>query len=137
MPFIFNTNEYNKGKLTEEKVKPLIMEYWKNKYNIKQSKNTFEKFDFFDTINKTVFELKGRFNSKLKYSTTMINIDKVNNNNKTIFLFNFIDELCYIEYNEELFNKFEKKNFCRGRAGDTDKLMFYIPITELITIHKY
>jgi len=56
----------------------------------------------------------------------------------TIFLFYFTDGLYYIEYNKELFDTFEIKDFVRNpRYGKIDKpkKYIYIPIINLNKIN--
>lgn len=64
--------------------------------------------------------------------------NKVSTKDKELFfVFNFIDELCYIRYNEEVFSTFEKKPYSRINAEYDMKDYFFIPIENLITIKVY
>ena len=73
---------YNKGKEAESAVLPLIIEYFKR--DIKPTTNKLDRFDF--TCSNYKYELKSRNNIFSKYPTTMIAVDKLEEN--VILLFN-------------------------------------------------
>lgn len=98
--------------------------------------STLSKFDKYDYEGDTTsYELKSRKVNHNTYPTTCIAQDKVNptHNKKQIYLFNFLDGNYYIEYDKELFDSFEVKNFRRYRSGfnDKEKPYVYIPIEKL------
>ena len=120
------------GLKNQEIVLPIITNYFKR--NIKNTEGRFNKYDYLDDIYK--YELKSRTNKYDDYPTTIIGLDKVGIN--TIFLFYFTDGLYYIEYNKELFDTFEIKDFVRNpRYGKIDKpkQYIYIPIISLNKIN--
>ena len=117
---------YNKGKEAEVAVLPLIIEYFKR--DIKPTTNKLDRFDF--TCSNYKYELKSRNNIFSKYPTTMIAVDKLEEN--VILLFKFTDDkLAFIEYNEEQFNKYKVELFTKYTVP---KKHIYIPITDLTLI---
>lgn len=81
-------------------------------------------FDFADEP-KTIFvELKTRRVSSRQYPTTLVGLNKVNyakeNPDRTYyFVFNFTDGIFYIQYNPEVFAKYEVDySFYRSRRAD-------------------
>jgi hypothetical protein len=90
-------------------------------------------------------ELKSRNNEKDKYPTTIIPkskidyIKKYRMMKKYIFAFRFTDGLYYIEFKDEVFDKYECKMYKRlPRTGiiDKEQLYYYIPVCDLIKIDK-
>jgi len=126
--------DYLFGKQEEIKILPLIEQYFDD--NITQTTEQYDKYDFISTLYN--FELKSRTNNYKKYNTTMITCNKLKENEKQlILLFNFTDGLYYINYNEEVFNTFDKKLFKRtGVCADALEHVF-IPIEKLTLIKKY
>ena len=117
---------YNKGKEAESAVLPLIIEYFKR--DIKPTTNKLDRFDF--TCSNYKYELKSRNNIFSKYPTTMIAVDKLEEN--VILLFKFTDDkLAFIEYNEEQFNKYKVELFTKYAVP---KKHIYIPICDLTLI---
>jgi len=117
---------YNKGKEAESAVLPLIIEYFKR--DIKPTTNKLDRFDF--TCSNYKYELKSRNNTFSKYPTTMIAVDKLEEN--VILLFKFTDDkLAFIEYNEEQFNKYTIQLFTKYTVP---KKHIYIPICDLTII---
>lgn len=125
-------NSYKFGKLEEQIVLPILKEHFKRE--IKPYEERYAKHDFFDE--EYNYEVKSRTNTLKKYPTTMITADKVAGDKKLIFLFNFVDSLAYIEYNEEQFNKYQKINFSRARIEADEKPHFFIPIEDLTIIKQ-
>jgi len=124
--------DYQFGISKEFEILPMISKYFKS--NIIRSKEKFNKYDYYDFTCK--YELKSRNNKYDTYPTTLIAVDKVINDD-LIFLFNFIDGLYYIKYDETLFNTFEKKPFVRNKRdgyNDIEKEYFFIPIEKLTKI---
>jgi len=127
------------GKQKEVEVLPHIKEYFNSK-SIKIPKNKYSTYDFIDDDNEVIYELKSRTNKYNQYPTTMIQEDKIlNTHYKQIFLFNYIDGLYYIEYDETLFNEFDKKKYSQYRTDKVDvfKTYIYIPIDKLKQIILY
>jgi len=120
--------ELKNGLEIQELVLPIIKKYFKR--NIKNTDGKYNKYDYIDNDYK--YELKSRTNEYKKFPTTLIGLDKIQD--KSIFLFYFTDGLYYIEYNKELFDTFEIKDFVRNpRYGriDKPKKYIYIPIINL------
>jgi len=100
----------------------------------------FYPYDYEGTTNHTCFEMKSRRVKKNTYPTTIIPVHKIRPTNITqIFVFNFTDVCCYIEYAEELFKTFETKTITTYRVGKIDipKGHYLIPIhllTDLVAV---
>jgi hypothetical protein len=122
-------NSYTFGKKHETIVLPIISKHFQKE--IKQYKEQYSKFDFFDE--EYDYELKSRTNKYKTYPTTMITANKVSGDKKKIFLFYFTDGLYFIEYNKEVFDKYELKMFSRSGL-EIPKPHFLIPIEDLIEI---
>lgn len=120
------------GNDNEMIILPIIKKFFNR--NIIKTTDKYNKYDYIDNIYK--YELKSRRNKYNQYPTTLIGYDKLTNS-KTIFLFNFIDGLYYINYEKELFDTFEKKPFVRNYRGvnDIKKDYLFIPIEYLIKIN--
>jgi hypothetical protein len=122
------------GKIGEEKVLPIIKEFFKR--DIQQSKNQYDKYDFFD--NKYNYECKTRLVNKNTYIDTMITFNKLKDDDKPlILLFNFLDKLCYIKYNKEKFKKYRINKFSRAQLKNDEKHHIYIDISDLKDITDY
>lgn len=83
-------------------------------------------------------ELKSRTVEYNRYPTTLLPLSKINyikrHPKPAIFVFIFTDNIYYINYDEELFNTFEIKEYARApRTGIIDKpsQYIYIPIKNL------
>jgi hypothetical protein len=101
----------------------------------------WSKFDFVnDKIN---MEVKSRQRVRINdFTTTMINCDKVQpeEGKRLIFVFNFVfdvandkKEIYFIEYNKELFETFEVKDFQYSNGGKEPH--YYIPVNLLTKIY--
>jgi transposase-like protein len=124
------TNSYKFGKAQESKVLPVIKDFFKR--DIQAYPEEFSKYDFFDdTYN---YELKSRTNNKKTYPTTMLTYNKITKDKPLILLFNFKDQICYIEYDETKFQKYEKQMFSRAGLSHDEKEHIFIPIKDLIDI---
>lgn len=118
-----------------------IKEYWlddsivdtKTKYN-----SRFYKWDFESETTATTWELKSRRCCKNKYETTIIPSHKIlSTTNKQIFIFNFTDGYCYIEYDPEKFAKYNRKMIRCFRFGASSKPVEHIeiPIEDLVDMN--
>jgi hypothetical protein len=130
--------DYKKGTQAQREILPDVQKYF-NEYNlegeIKENPEMFAKYDY--ECSDAVFEVKTRFFVKNKYPTTMITCDKVTVTDKAIiFIFNYTDEITWIQFDDDLFNTFEKKLFSRAERADDEKYHYYIPIKHLQTIKK-
>lgn len=133
MPFY--PKDYKYGIQQEEKILPLLREKFGE--GLAPKPDRYSRYDYY--TDSAIFELKSRTNKKDQYPTTLITCNKVVEGlNKDIyFLFNFIDELCYIKYDPELFSKFDRKPFSRNFRKEDEKDYFYIPIQHLETIKVF
>ena len=102
-----------------------------------KSENIMSVYDSYN--DKRQIEIKSRRNTFNKYSTTLIGRNKATNTNKEqLFVFNFMDSIYYIKYNEELFKQWVETfcRFTRKDFKDKHKEYFYIPIDKLTLIKK-
>jgi hypothetical protein len=126
--------DYKNGMVGELEVLPRIKEFFKR--DIQATTYKYDTYDFYD--NEYKYELKTRTNNYNQYSTTLISTNKITDNNKIIFLFNFTDGLYYIEYEKELFDTFERKMYIRNARSDfvdTVREHLFIPIKHLLKIN--
>jgi hypothetical protein len=131
MPFY--PKDYDFGIQQEIKILPILQEKFGE--NLMPKETRYSRYDYF--TENALFELKSRTNTKEKYPTTLLTCNKVLEGKEQYFLFNFIDQLCYIKYEKELFDTFEKKLFSRNFKKEDEKDYFYIPIQYLETIKVY
>lgn len=127
--------DYQDGKEGELRVLPIITNYFKKDISLTSKKT--DVYDFKDTEG-TVYELKTRNNKHNAYPTTIIGINKIQNN-KCILLFDFSDGLYYIKYDKTLFDTFERNMFVRNKRldfRDTAKEYLFIPIDKLTLIEE-
>lgn len=120
--------ELKKGLSKEDELENKLKEYFKD--NLIKS-NRYDKYDW--KGEKYYYELKSRENTYLKYPTTLIAQNKIFDSNHR-FIFNFTDGTYYIEYDKELFENFEVKDFVRNRRLnkiDYPTKYIYIPIKYL------
>jgi len=117
------------GKEQEEKYFETIKTFFND--NIK----TTSKYCRYDFEGETArYELKSRNVRYSHFETTLIPYDKIKDDKKLIFLFNFTDGLYYIEYNKEKFKSFKLdyfKRITRSDFNDKCKLYYFIPIEQL------
>jgi hypothetical protein len=104
-------DDYNFGKDQEKQLLETMRKQFKDD-KIKLSTSDFSPYDF-KSKGKRI-ELKSRFNTYNKYSTTMISLSKTEHakaykTGKYYFVFNFTDGLYFIEYEEKQFDTFEIK----------------------------
>jgi hypothetical protein len=120
---------YKFGKAKEEEILPLLRAFFKR--DIQAYPSQYDDFDFWDE--ETEYEVKSRTNTYSKYPTTMITKNKTTKptEKQVILLFNFLDGLYYIEYNQEQFSKYQTKMFSRANKEWDEKEHIYIPITDL------
>jgi hypothetical protein len=123
---------YKMGKKGESEILPILKEYFKR--DIQEYPEKFSKYDFFDDIYE--YECKTRRNTINRYDTTMITSNKLRDDKPLILLFNYTDCIGYIEYNKDKFNKYQKEMFSRAGISEDEKNHVYIPISDLIIIHR-
>lgn len=119
-----------------------VMERLKKYFNDETITNTKElygdnfcKWDFESTDNKTKWELKSRRNTKHTYPTTLLPCHKTTDG-KVYYVFEFTDELCFLEYDANLFKTFDTKMIKVYRNGryDPPTLHYLIPVNILKSI---
>ena len=131
---IFN-KEYNFGTPKEAEILSVLEEYFGETFL--EPENQFSAFDLYNDT--TQIEIKSRRNNYRAYPTTLIGTNKaIKTDKKQLFVFNFLDGIYYIQYDEERFS-FWIDNFTRnsriGLETEANKY-FYIPITELTLIKQ-
>lgn len=100
--------------------------------SILETKDKYCKWDYDDKYGNH-YELKSRRTMKKTYPTTLLPCHKIMNMSaKQIFLFKFVDKLCYIEYDDR-FKEFETEWITDARTRSRD-LHYYIPVELLIDI---
>jgi hypothetical protein len=121
--------DYNYGKSQELVVLPQLNDFFKD--DIKPTPDRYTKYDF--EGKEYIYEIKSRTNPFSKYPTTLFPTDKVVENKKQRFVFQFTDGLYYIEYDPIVFKDIEVASFRRFRIGvrDKEKPYFHIPTTLL------
>jgi len=119
-----------------------IYEILKTKYDDIERTSEYSTFDYKTKSEKLKIELKTRRNKSDAYPTTMIGLNKIKKCNDPdttyLFIFKFTDQILFIKYNVEIFNKFENKiggRYDRKRSGELSNYI-YIPITSLTPIEK-
>jgi hypothetical protein len=131
--------DFKNGTKAQREILPDVKEYFRD-FNltgeIRENPERHAKYDY--ECSDVVFEVKTRFDvNRNTYKTTMMTCNKVTETDKAIiFIFNFTDEISWIQYEEELFNTFEKKPFSRAKIEEDEKDYFYIPVEHLQTIKK-
>jgi hypothetical protein len=96
----------------------------------------------FEAKSGTSWELKSRRIRKNQFLTTIVPVSKVRDTDKKqIFVFNFTDACCSIDYDKELWDKFEIRDVSTQRFGKLDlpKPHYHIPIkhlTDLVRVHR-
>jgi hypothetical protein len=127
--------DYQDGKEDEIRVLPIITKYFNKDISLTTKKT--DVYDFKDTEG-TVYELKRRNNRHNSYPTTIIGINKIQNNN-CILLFDFSDGLYFIKYDKVLFDTFQRNLFVRNKRldfHDVEKEYLFIPINKLTYIEE-
>lgn len=131
--------DFQKGTKAQTEIFPIVKKYFED-FNltgeIRENEDENAKYDY--ECDDAVFEVKTRFDvNRNTYKTTMMTCNKVSETNKAIiFIFNYTDEISWIQYDEDLFNTFEKKAFSRANLKWDEKDHYYIPVQHLETIFK-
>jgi len=132
-------DDFEKGTKAQHEIFPIVKKYF-SEYDLTgdliENLDDNDKYDY--ECDDAVFEVKTRFDvDRNSYKTTLMTCNKVTETNKAIiFIFNFTDEISWIQYDEELFNTFEKKPFSRANLKRDEKDHYYIPVHHLQTIYK-
>jgi hypothetical protein len=128
--------DYQYGIAKQKEIFPILKEFFGS--GLIETESKWAKFDFYDES--SLYELKSRKVKKNTYPTTIITANKNNDNRddkKVVFIFNFIDEVCFIEYDNELFSKYERRQFSRADIDSDLKEHYHIPINDLKTIRAF
>lgn len=126
------TQSYAFGKQQEVEILPILVE--KLNRNIQAYPERYSKHDYFcDDYN---YEVKSRTNKMTQYPTTMITEDKAVGDKPVVFVFNYTDKICLIDYDKEKFDKYERREFSRANLKDDEKTHIYIPISDLQVIYQ-
>lgn len=124
---VTNRQEYIYGLSAELKLKPVL-----ERFCGKALQGT-KQYDTFDFIGEGVtIELKSRKNNKDRYPTTIVGMNKIEEiqeGEKVIFVFNFLDGLYYWEYVENDFEVLMIKR--RDRPHTKHKPHLAIPVNSL------
>lgn len=132
------------GLNNEEKYLESLSKYFNTTF--KKYTNNYSLLDFYSYDEKIFIEMKSRRINHNQYPTTIFNAHKIdefnrlnkNNDSKFYIVFVYLDGVYYIEYNKEIFSKFEMKKFKRfKREGKIDYLNFcyFIPTNLLKKIN--
>lgn len=127
-----------RGRIAQHEIFPIVKNYFNTHYELEgemvENLNDYDKYDY--ECGNAVFEVKTRFDiNRNTYPTTMMTCNKVTETDKGIFfIFNFSDQITFIEYEEELFKTFEKKMFSRAEIKSDEKDYWYIPVHLLETL---
>jgi len=127
---------YNFGIEQEEKLKTKLEDF----FNVDLiQKDRYAPFDFFSNNGDLQLELKSRKCKSNTYPTTLINKSKLGKvgDVETYFIFNFLDGVYYIKYDEKVFNTFKEtetytKNcdFSKGK-----RINIEIPVNLLLPLN--
>jgi hypothetical protein len=132
------TNDLSFGLSNEDIILDKIQQYFSIYTNITNTKEKYNNqyclWDYeCDDCNR--FELKSRRINSNTYSTALLSCHKADKNysKKQYFIFNYLDKVLYIEYNEQLFKTFKIKVFRDNRYGRNSKEenCFEIPISKM------
>jgi hypothetical protein len=123
-------NDLNYGLKQEEEIKKHIENFFNVK--LKKPKNKYSRYDY--KCNGIRFEIKSRKINSDKYNTTFLcktkldYYNKIKDKKRFIIIFNYLDKIKYIEFNDELNNlPLKKVRIYRGEIVDNIE----IPIQEL------
>jgi len=124
------------GRQNEKSVIDLLRTKWIDEdiYYSSEKYGHYCPFDFENRGETIQWELKSRRNTKRAYPTTIIPVSKVEaRKGRLIFVFKFTDCVSYIEYDPELFSKFNRSQITTVRSGiyDAPKDHYHIPVDYL------
>ena len=107
-----------------------------NQFGADIQKTTYKycPYDFYTENHK--IELKTRRCNYNTYPTTIIPVQKTQQDGNLVFCFCFADKLCYIHYDKEKFSKYKIEDIEYVRAyGKTSRVPhIHIPIEDLVEI---
>ena len=130
-------NDLNFGLEKELEIIDILKLNFDDEVDIRNTKDIYnDEFYIYDFEAKsgTTFELKSRRVKKNDYPTTIVPVSKVRDTDKKqLFIFNFTDACCSIEYDKEVWSKFLIKDVSTWRFGKIDipKPHYHIPVNLL------
>tara|TARA_R110000751_G_scaffold12138_1_gene41835 strand:- start:606 stop:1097 length:492 start_codon:yes stop_codon:yes gene_type:complete len=137
-------NDLAMGLEKELEVIDMLKLNWEDEVDIRNTKDIYGDdyyiYDF-EAQSGTSWELKSRRIKKNQYSTTIVPVSKVRDTTKKqVFVFNFTDATCKIDYAKHLWDTFEIKNVTTFRLGKVDypKPHYHIPVRlleDLVRVH--
>ena len=126
------SQDYAKAKIEEARIFPYLKEFFRSPL-LTPTASQYEQYDFVDASFN--YEMKTRFHIKRdQYETTLIQTDKFYprgkfQNKDVRLIFNFVDYLCYIDYDKDLFKNFINTEFARQKdAVQHSSPHTYIPV---------
>jgi len=126
--------DFDYGIISEKKNIDILTDFFKTK--LIKDPFRYAPFDFHNEEKSMYLELKSRKINKNQYPTTIISqlkIDSIIKENiatrKYYFVFKYLDALCYIEYDKEVFKDFKVDDTYLQR-GYKEKVC-YIPVNKL------
>ena len=139
-------NDLKMGLEKELEVIDILKLNWEDEEDIKNTKDIYGDdyyiYDF-EANSGTSWELKSRRCNKHTYPTTIVPVSKVRDTDKKqVFVFNFKDATCSLDYEKELWDTFEVKDVMTYRYGirDRPKPHYHIPVdklTDLVRVMKF
>ncbi len=127
--------DFDYGIISEKKNLDILIDY----FNTKLIKDPYKyaSFDFHNEDKSMMLELKSRRINKNQYQTAVLSTLKIEHikkeniqSRKYYFVFKYLDALCYIEYDEELFKTFRiSKEWIKAR--NHYESVYHIPINKL------
>ena len=106
--------------------------------NLVRSTDKYSRYDYYS--DSCIVELKTRRNTKDKYPTTMIGLNKFDDclrdcSKDYYFVFNFTDGVWYWKFDKDEYDEFEKRIGGRNDRGyDESSMYLYIPVNMLIKL---
>lgn len=133
MPYAFNKILWEIGQKIEDETLPKINKYFNCNFK-RNENNIFDIFDFEDSDNKVIVEIKGRRIPSTQYKETIITASKITNGfmkldegYKVFYVFVFTDKVMEIELKED--SEFQCKF-----TGANSIMHYLIPIDSLTEI---
>ncbi len=139
-------NDLKFGLEKELEVVDMLQLNWEDEADIRNTKDIYGDdyyiYDF-EANSGTSWELKSRRCNKHTYPTTIVPVSKVRQTDKKqVFVFNFKDACCSLDYDKDLWDTFVIADVMTYRYGKVDKPKphYHIPIdklTDLLKVMKF
>ena len=139
-------NDLKYGLDKELEVVDMLKLNWEDEADIRNTKDIYGDdyyiYDF-EANSGTSWELKSRRCNKHTYPTTIVPVSKVRDTDKKqVFVFNFKDACCSLDYDKDLWDTFVIADVMTYRYGKVDKPKphYHIPIdklTDLLKVMKF